>query len=126
MKKQCILFLVFSTFVTLACDEESLMPYENLQNTVDLSSPSLYYIRPLSAQVGEEVTILGEYFESTLQKYEVHFNDRYAEITHTDSYTIKVIVPENLLPGECEISLYVNGQKISSEDVFTVLDKDLN
>ena len=118
MKKHMILVLAFSTLSMFGCEEEFEMPSSKPEG----STAHINFIRPLSASVGEEVTITGEHFDQSFQKHEVTFNDHYAEIIHADGNTIKVKVPENLLPGEYSINLFTNGQHVISEEKINVTD----
>lgn len=71
--------------------------------------PGITSVSPMTAHVGDTVTIKGETFNTSTSKYIVRFNSLEAEIVFSNDSIIKCIVPLSLIVKESTISVIDEG-----------------
>lgn len=102
MKKAA--FFLFGCFLMSCSDEEK--------------SPSILTITPNVADFGQQVTIAGSNFSTTLLDNEVSFNGTPATVTSATATELTVTVPVNTTSGK--ISIKSQGRQVISATDFTV------
>jgi len=111
--------LVFfiATLLLLGCSES-----ETDDPTPPEPEPTITSISPTSGSVGDEVTITGTNFSSTLNENTVTFNGTETPVETASSTQLVVKVPQNATTGP--VAVTVNGKTVRGPD-FTVVPANI-
>jgi N-acetylneuraminic acid mutarotase len=82
--------------------------------------PQIAAINPKNGTWNDIITIEGNNFSKDISLNTVRFNETAAEIVEANQTSLKVMVPANLLTETSKISVEVNTQIGTSEEVFTL------
>ncbi|WP_308756239.1 IPT/TIG domain-containing protein [uncultured Bacteroides sp.] len=117
MNKLYYLLFLLSLVLLVACEEEG-PEVVNIKNQDPVITATM--ISPTQGYVGEQFTITGTEFGGSMDFTKVFIGDFQCNIISCSDVKIVVEVPEEAVTGK--VFLDILGQRISTEQVFTVLD----
>lgn len=117
MNKLYYLLFLLSLVLLVACEEEG-PEVVNIKNQDPVITATM--ISPTQGYVGEQFMITGTEFGGSMDFTKVFIGDFQCNIISCSDVKIVVEVPEEAVTGK--VFLDILGQRISTEQVFTVLD----